>query len=98
MVPTSASRHECERPVASVGSGGNGAGGCGGTVVVVVAGVVLVGGIVVVVGGDVVEVAPEYDSTTNTAHVGAQVLFEILSLMVFSPHVTEKSGERRDTT
>ena len=38
-----------------------------------------------VVGGDVVEVAPQYDSTTNTAHVGAQVLFEILSLMVYSP-------------
>ena len=42
------------------------------------------------VGGDVVEVAPQYDSTTNTAHAGAQVLFEILSLMVFSPFVTGK--------
>jgi guanidinopropionase len=40
------------------------------------------------VGGDVVEVAPQYDSTTNTAHAGAQVLFEMLSLMVFSPFVT----------
>ncbi|TIU66114.1 MAG: hypothetical protein E5W15_23770 [Mesorhizobium sp.] len=40
-----------------------------------------------IVGGDVVEVAPQYDSTTNTAHVGAQVLFEILSLMVFSPAI-----------
>ncbi|PSJ59112.1 agmatinase [Kumtagia ephedrae] len=40
------------------------------------------------VGGDVVEVAPQYDSTTNTAHAGAQVLFEILSLMVFSPAIT----------
>lgn len=39
------------------------------------------------VGGDVVEVAPQYDSTTNTAHAGAQVLFEILSLMVFSPSI-----------
>lgn len=39
------------------------------------------------VGGDVVEVAPQYDSTTNTAHAGAQILFEILSLMVFSPSV-----------
>ncbi len=39
------------------------------------------------VGGDVVEVAPQYDSTTNTAQAGAQVLFEILSLMVFSPSV-----------
>jgi guanidinobutyrase len=38
-----------------------------------------------VVGGDVVEVAPQYDATMNTAHAGAQVLFEILSLMAFSP-------------
>jgi len=38
-----------------------------------------------IVGGDVVEVAPQYDATANTAHAGAQVLFEILSLMVFSP-------------
>jgi len=37
------------------------------------------------VGGDVVEVAPQYDANTNTAHAGAQMLFEILSLMVFSP-------------
>ncbi len=36
------------------------------------------------VGGDVVEVAPQYDATTNTAQAGAQMLFEILSLMVFS--------------
>lgn len=41
-----------------------------------------------IVGGDVVEVAPQYDATTNTAHAGAQVLFEILSLMVFSPALT----------
>ena len=34
-----------------------------------------------IVGGDVVEVAPQYDPTTNTALVGAQMLFEILSLM-----------------
>lgn len=39
------------------------------------------------VGGDVVEVAPQYDATTNTAHAGAQMLFEILSLMVFSPSI-----------
>jgi agmatinase len=44
------------------------------------------------VGGDVVEVAPQYDATTNTAHAGAQVLFEILSLMVFSPSVTGRAG------
>lgn len=39
------------------------------------------------VGGDVVEVAPQYDATNNTAHAGAQVLFEILSLMVYSPAI-----------
>jgi len=36
------------------------------------------------VGGDVVEVAPQYDATTNTAHAGAQMLFELLSLMPFT--------------
>ncbi|AWJ86018.1 agmatinase (plasmid) [Azospirillum sp. TSH58] len=35
-----------------------------------------------IVGGDVVEVAPQYDATTNTAHAGAQMLFEILCLSV----------------
>jgi agmatinase len=40
------------------------------------------------VGGDVVEVAPAYDPTTNTAQNGAQMLFEILSLMQFSPSRT----------
>jgi agmatinase len=45
-----------------------------------------------IVGGDVVEVAPQYDSTTNTAHAGAQVLFEILSLMVFSPFLTDRKA------
>jgi agmatinase len=38
-----------------------------------------------IVGGDVVEVAPQYDATTNTAQVGAQMLFEILSLIATSP-------------
>jgi len=38
-----------------------------------------------VIGGDVVEVAPQYDPTTNTAMVGAQMLFEIFSLMVLAP-------------
>ncbi|HZH56346.1 MAG TPA: agmatinase [Burkholderiaceae bacterium] len=33
-----------------------------------------------VVGGDVVEVAPQYDPTTNTAHAAAQILFQILCL------------------
>ena len=45
-----------------------------------------------IVGGDVVEVAPQYDPTTNTAHHGAQMLFEILSVMQFSP--ARKSGVR----
>jgi len=50
-----------------------------------------------VIGGDVVEVAPQYDSTTNTAQAGAQMLFEILSLMVFSPSVGRKrQSEHRD--
>ena len=43
-----------------------------------------------IVGGDVVEVAPQYDASTNTAHAGAQMLFEILSLMVFSPSIGNK--------
>jgi agmatinase len=42
------------------------------------------------VGGDLVEVAPQYDATANTAHAGAQMLFEILSLMVFSPSRTRR--------
>jgi guanidinopropionase len=39
-----------------------------------------------IIGGDVVEVAPQYDPTTNTAMVGAQMLFEIFSLMVLAPN------------
>ena len=38
-----------------------------------------------IVGGDVVEVAPQYDTTSNTAMVGAQMLFEIFSLLVLGP-------------
>ncbi|AQS41787.1 MAG: Agmatinase [Candidatus Tokpelaia hoelldobleri] len=34
-----------------------------------------------IIGGDVVEVSPAYDATTNTAQAGAQMMFEILSLM-----------------
>jgi arginase family enzyme len=37
-------------------------------------------------------VAPQYDATTNTAHAAAQVLFEILSLMVFSPAIRGKAA------
>ena len=38
-----------------------------------------------VAGGDVVEVAPQYDANTVTAQNAAQVMFEILSLMAISP-------------
>ena len=42
-----------------------------------------------------VEVAPQYDATTNTAHAGAQMLFEIASLMVFSP-IDRRSALQRE--
>jgi agmatinase len=38
-----------------------------------------------VVGADVVEVAPQYDPTTNTAQLAAQLLFEELALLAASP-------------
>jgi agmatinase len=38
-----------------------------------------------VVGGDVVEVAPQYDASTATAQVGAQVMFQILCLLLRAP-------------
>jgi len=37
-----------------------------------------------IVGGDVVEVAPQCDATTNTAQAAAQMLFEILALLVLA--------------
>lgn len=37
-----------------------------------------------IVAGDVVEVAPQYDSTSNTAHMGAQMLFEILCVIAMA--------------
>ena len=37
-----------------------------------------------IVGADVVEVAPQYDTSSNTAQAGAQMLFEIVSLLQFS--------------
>ena len=37
-----------------------------------------------IVGGDVVEVAPQCDATTNTAQAAAQMLFEILALLVLT--------------
>ena len=42
-----------------------------------------------IAGGDVVEVAPQYDATTNTAHLGAQILFEVLSLLALSPSLAK---------
>ena len=44
------------------------------------------------VGGDVVEVAPAYDASTITAQAGAQMLFEILSLLQFSPSLPQVPG------
>jgi len=38
-----------------------------------------------IVGADVVEVAPQYDPTTNTAQLAAQLLFEELALLAASP-------------
>ena len=38
-----------------------------------------------VIGADVVEVAPQYDPTTNTAQLAAQLLFEELALLAASP-------------
>lgn len=38
-----------------------------------------------IVGGDVVEVAPEYDPTSNTAQIAAQVLFQLLCLVALKP-------------
>jgi len=40
-----------------------------------------------IIGGDVVEVAPQYDPTSNTAMVGAQMLFEMFSLMALGPRL-----------
>ena len=38
-----------------------------------------------IIGGDVVEVAPQYDTSTVTAQNGAQMLFEILCLVAKNP-------------
>jgi len=45
-----------------------------------------------VIGGDVVEVAPQYDATSNTAHVAAQMALEILCLMARAPSMGQPSG------
>lgn len=45
-----------------------------------------------IVGGDVVEIAPQYDPTSNTAHVGAAMLFEILCLVALGQAGTHASA------
>ncbi len=40
-----------------------------------------------IVGADVVEVAPQYDPTTNTSQLAAQILFEELALMAWNSAV-----------
>ena len=45
-----------------------------------------------IVGGDVVEIAPQYDTTTNTAQVGAQILFEILCLVALRKPAEREGG------
>jgi guanidinopropionase len=37
-----------------------------------------------IIGGDVVEVAPQYDATTNTAQAAAQMLFELLAVVALA--------------
>jgi guanidinopropionase len=44
-----------------------------------------------IVGGDVVEVAPQYDATTNTAQVAAQVLFTELCLVALEPRFASRA-------
>ncbi|MEP7083788.1 MAG: agmatinase [Betaproteobacteria bacterium] len=45
-----------------------------------------------VIGGDVVEVAPQYDATTNTAQIAAQGLFTLLCLVAIDPKRQRKSA------
>ena len=45
-----------------------------------------------VVGGDVVEVAPQYDATSNTAHAGAQMLFTIFCLAALAADKRKAAG------
>jgi guanidinopropionase len=47
-----------------------------------------------IVGGDVVEVAPQYDATTNTAHAGAQMLFEIFAVVALARTAAAKQASR----
>ena len=45
-----------------------------------------------IVGGDVVEVAPQYDGTSNTAHAAAQMLFTIFSIAASAVERRKSSG------
>jgi guanidinopropionase len=47
------------------------------------------------VGGDVVEVAPPYDSSGNTSLVGASIMFEILCLVADAHFNPQRSALRR---
>jgi guanidinopropionase len=47
-----------------------------------------------IIGGDVVEVAPQYDATSNTAHAAAQMLFEIVTLVAMNL-CNKKSAPRK---
>lgn len=38
-----------------------------------------------IIGGDVVEVAPQYDANTTTAQIAAQMLFQLLCLVALRP-------------
>lgn len=44
------------------------------------------------VGGDVVEVAPQYDATSNTAHAAAQILFTIFCLARLAEPARKAAG------
>ena len=44
-----------------------------------------------IIGGDVVEVAPQYDATTNTAQVAAQMLFTELCLVALQPRFSPRA-------
>jgi guanidinopropionase len=50
-----------------------------------------------IVGGDVVEVAPQYDASTNTAHAAAQVLFEIVTLIAMSRAMSRANSRASQT-
>jgi len=45
-----------------------------------------------VIGGDVMEVAPQYDATTNTAQVAAQMLFTELCLIALDPKFVSRKA------